>query len=106
MKAFSSNYGDFSVTLRRDGLEAIVSSNRSDIARVGLSDLWVFSRVNTADPWSSPTNFGANVNSTSEEVAASLSFDGKALYFFSNRPGGSGGFDIWVTTRTKLKKKD
>ncbi len=27
----------------------------------------------------------------------SLSFDGKALYFSSNRPGGSGGYDLYVS---------
>ncbi len=27
----------------------------------------------------------------------SLSFDGKAMYFSSNRPGGSGGYDIYVS---------
>jgi hypothetical protein len=106
VEAFSSIYGDFSVTLRRDGLEAIVSSNRSDMAKLGGSDLWVFSRVSTADSWSSPTNLGANVNSPSEEVAATLSFDRTALYFFSNRPGTLGGFDLYVSTRAKLNKPD
>lgn len=30
----------------------------------------------------------------------SLSIDGKKLYFSSNRPGGKGGYDIWVSTLT------
>ena len=64
--------------------------------------MWVLSRASTADPWSSPTNL-VDVNSPSEEVAATLSFDGTALYFFSNRPGTLGGFDLYVSTRTKLK---
>ncbi len=106
VEEFSSIYGDFSVTLRRDGLEAIVSSNRSDLPKIGASDLWVFSRASTADPWSPPTNLGIDVNSPSEEVGASLSFDGTALYFFSNRPGTLGGFDLYVSTRTKLPELD
>ena len=28
-----------------------------------------------------------------------LSSDGKSLYYHSNRPGGYGGLDIWVTTQ-------
>jgi len=40
-----------------------------------------------------------NVNTSSEELNASISADGLSLYFISNRPGGVGGRDIWVTTR-------
>ncbi len=40
-----------------------------------------------------------NVNTSSEEFNASISADGLSLYFISNRPGGMGGRDIWVTTR-------
>lgn len=106
VEEFSSIYGDFSVTLRRDGLEAIVSSNRDDLGKLGGSDLWVLSRASTTDPWSSPTNLGADVSSPSEEVAATLSFDGTALYFFSNRPGTLGGFDLYVSTRTKIQAEN
>ena len=31
-----------------------------------------------------------------------LSWDGTTLYFFSNRPGGFGGNDLWVSKRNKL----
>jgi hypothetical protein len=40
-----------------------------------------------------------NVNSSSEELNASISADGLSLYFISSRAGGFGGRDIWVTTR-------
>ncbi len=32
----------------------------------------------------------------------SISADGLSLYFASNRSGGYGGYDLWVTTRTNL----
>jgi hypothetical protein len=35
-----------------------------------------------------------------------ISFDGTALYFYSNRPGGFGAQDLYVSTRTKLKGDD
>ena len=41
-----------------------------------------------------------NVNTSSEDFNASISSDGLSLYFISSRPGGVGGRDIWVTTRT------
>ncbi len=47
-----------------------------------------------------PTNLGPNVNSTSGEVGPSISADGLTLYFISDRSGGAGGFDIWMTTRS------
>jgi hypothetical protein len=106
VEELSSYFGDFSVTIRRDGLEAIVSSNRDDLAKLGGADLWVFTRASTSDPWSGPTNLGVDVNSPAEEVAATLSFRSTELYFFSNRPGSFGGFDLYVSTRTKLRHRD
>ncbi len=45
--------------------------------------------------WSKPRALRA-LNSNFEETSPSLSGDGKLLFFSSNRPGGRGGFDIWV----------
>jgi hypothetical protein len=47
-----------------------------------------------------PVNLGPIVNSPSGEISPSLSADGLSLYFASNRPGGSGEYDLWVTTRS------
>jgi uncharacterized protein (TIGR03437 family) len=35
-----------------------------------------------------------------------LSCDGTALYFTSNRPGGVGGYDIYVATRKRLDEPE
>ena len=45
--------------------------------------------------WSGPLPMRA-LNSNFEETSPSLSGDGKFLYFASDRPGGRGGYDIWV----------
>jgi hypothetical protein len=47
--------------------------------------------------WSVPVNIGSPVNSNYWESQPSVSADGKTLYFISNRPGGYGGLDIWIT---------
>lgn len=85
---------------RRDGLEMILSSERA--GGVGDSrDLWVSSRASTLDPWSIPELL-PNINSTTLDGAPALSWDGTELYFFSARPGGAGGNDLYVSTRTKI----
>jgi hypothetical protein len=86
--------------VRRDGLEIFFDSNRPGSA--GSTDLWVATRVTTADPWSAPVNLGPAINTASAETRPSLSFDGFTLYFGSNRPGGAGSSDIYVSTRTKV----
>jgi len=48
--------------------------------------------------WSEPVLLPAPINSEHHESSASLSPDGKTLYFVSNRPGGLGGRDIWIST--------
>lgn len=50
-------------------------------------------------PWSEPVHLGPPVNSPFRELVARLSPDELSLYFGSDRPGGLGAFDIWVSRR-------
>ena len=36
-------------------------------------------------------------NTTSDDIGPAISRDGREAYFYSNRPGGSGGFDLYVS---------
>jgi len=65
----------------------------------GGDDLWVTTRPTRSDPWGSPINLGSTVNSSHHDHAPSISSDGLSLYFGSNRPGGYGDWDLYVTTR-------
>src|SRR6266550_912146 len=56
--------------------------------------------------WSEPVNLGPVVNSSSNEQNATLARDGLSLYFSSNRPGGSGPLDIWVSQRACTDPED
>jgi len=49
-----------------------------------------------------PTNLGPTVNSSAFDGYPDISADGLTLYFVSNRPGGSGGYDLWITTRPNI----
>lgn len=62
----------------------------------GSCDIY-FTRLD-GDRWGNPINMQNPVNSISWESQPSLSYDGVNIYFCSNRPGGYGGHDIWVTT--------
>jgi hypothetical protein len=50
--------------------------------------------------WSDPANLGSTINTTFNEQGPTLSNDELSLYFGSDRPGGIGGFDIWVSQRS------
>ena len=49
--------------------------------------------------WSPPVNLGPTVNTGFIDAGPALSKDGLSLYFNSDRPGGFGGNDIWVSQR-------
>jgi hypothetical protein len=94
---------------RRDGLEMIVSSTRA--GAVGGLDLWVATRACVLDTWSIPINInednankGSDVvlNTTANDAAPALSWDGQTLFFYSNRSGGFGGNDLFFSTRAKM----
>ncbi|OLB51774.1 MAG: hypothetical protein AUG74_02185 [Bacteroidetes bacterium 13_1_20CM_4_60_6] len=100
----SSPFRDTRTTIRRDGLEMILSSGRPGGS--GSEDLWVSTRASTLDPWGTPVNLGPVVNSSAFDGAPALSFDGTTLYLFSERPGGFGKRDLYVTTRERLRGPD
>lgn len=92
---------DTRTAIRRDGLEMFITSNRP--GGLGQIDLWVSTRATTLDLWSTPVNLGATVNSAADDGGPAVSADGTTLYFYSTRPGGFGGRDLYVTTRTRLE---
>jgi hypothetical protein len=95
----SSPSNDQRPAIRRDGLEIFLDSNRQ--GSLGAGDVWVSTRGSTSDSWSPPLNLTV-VNSTANEARPALSFDGSTLYWSSDRGGGFGGQDIYVSRRTRL----
>jgi hypothetical protein len=43
------------------------------------------------------------VDTSVNDSAPGISWDGQTLIFFSTRAGGHGGNDLWMSTREKLK---
>ncbi len=65
-------------------------------------DLYICYAIPTG--WSEPQNLGTNINTGYWESAPSLSPDKRVLYFSSNRPGGYGGADLYVSYRDEKGK--
>jgi outer membrane protein OmpA-like peptidoglycan-associated protein len=55
----------------------------------------LFQIAKTGDTWSKPTLINPLINSPQLESTASISPDGKTIYFASDRRGTLGGMDIW-----------
>jgi outer membrane protein OmpA-like peptidoglycan-associated protein len=49
--------------------------------------------------WTRPLELGEEINTKNSETTPFLSADGKTLYFSSDRPGGQGSQDIYMTRR-------
>ena len=67
--------------------------NRAD----GKGRCDIYSSTKENGEWTEPVNLGSPVNSSFWEAQPSISPDGKTLYFVSNRDGGHGQKDIWMS---------
>ncbi len=82
-------------TISADGRYLIFTGcERSD--GYGSCDLYI--TLKSDGKWLTPHVISEPVNSRSFESQPCLSADGRALYFVSNRKGGFGGNDIWMTS--------
>jgi outer membrane protein OmpA-like peptidoglycan-associated protein len=92
-----------SATLTPDGNYMIFAAYDWDDAGTGTTssgrtDLYSAERVR--GEWTNIQNLGPIINSSDWDSQPSLSVDGRTLYFASDRPGGMGGADIYVSRRT------
>jgi WD40-like Beta Propeller Repeat len=92
---------DFQPNVRKDGREVVFGSNRT--GTLGGDDIWTATRESISDDWLLPVHLDAPINGPAGETRPTLSWDGLTMYFDSNRPGGEGLSDNYVTTREKLR---
>jgi Tol biopolymer transport system component len=96
------NDGDsnWSHGISADGLKLYFEANRP--GNYGGVDLWVAVRETKDEPWGDPVNLGPTINSSVNDACPNISADGLELYFRSNRPGGCGEHDLWVSRRPMI----
>lgn len=65
----------------------------------GSCDLYYSRRVEDGG-WTAARSLGQQINTEADESQPSISADGRLLFFSSNRPGGMGGKDLYVSGLT------
>jgi len=80
---------------------SLISQNRDGYQ--GLN-IYFTDRISGSKNWKSPIHLN-EVNSNFNDRMPAISPDGKILVFSSDRPGGYGGFDLWISFRYNRNQK-
>jgi hypothetical protein len=102
----NSPYGEICPSISSDGLTLYFSDDWDWAARpggLGGDDIWMARRATRGAPWGTAVNVGAPINSTANDVTPTISGDGVVLVFASNRAGGYGSYDLWMSTRATIQ---
>jgi Tol biopolymer transport system component len=65
----------------------------------GTYDIFVSNLNKKGNKWLAPQKLGINVNSKDNELWAFVSCDGNTMLFSSDRAGGYGGYDIYMSEK-------
>jgi hypothetical protein len=91
-----STYIDDYPHLTSDGLSLYFTSARPQSYGLNVAE-----RASPSGPWLTVKNLGSAINVTGSWNAFPwLSTDGLRLIYQSDRPGGRGGMDLWMSTRS------
>ncbi len=93
------NVAQYFPSISKDGLSLYFTASPLHPDSLGGTDIYVCRRATVDDAWGPAQNLGPNVNTPYDEGAPFVSIDGHRLYFQSNRIGGFGGGDLYVSRR-------
>ena len=95
--SLTSEYNEGTCSVSADGHTMVFTScMRQD--GYGSCDLYITYKI--GQNWTKPKNIGRPINSSAWDSQPALSADGHTLYYVSNRKGGLGKRDIWVSHYT------
>ena len=97
----NSRLNEGTSTISADGRQLIFTSC---IGRRGYGSCDLFESWKIGEEWTKPVNLGPEINSPAWESQPSLSSDGRMLFFVSDRRGGQGNKDIYVSYKLDEKK--
>ncbi len=90
----NSQYNEGTSSISADG-RTLIFTTCEGRQSYGSCDLYI--TMKQGDDWSVPENLGPGINTRAWESQPSLSADGRELYFISDRAGGFGKRDIWMS---------
>ncbi|MBR9999958.1 MAG: OmpA family protein [Cyclobacteriaceae bacterium] len=93
-RMINTNYNEGTCTISADG-KILIFTSCLGRRNFGSCDLFITYREGI--DWTPPKNMGPEINSSSWDSQPALSADGRRLYFVSERPGGQGKRDIWMS---------
>ncbi len=94
----TDKYNEGAQSISQDGKYLFFTGcNRPD--GLGRCDIYIAQK--RGDDWAKPIDLSPPVNTSGWESQPSINYDGRTLYFVSNRKGGYGGYDIWKSTLTE-----
>lgn len=73
-----------------------------EVGEPGSRNVWRRDRLAGTSTWSKPQKQAPPINTSNHAASPFLSRDGMALIFESDRPGGSGQGDLWISTRDTI----
>lgn len=94
---FNTEADEYEPAISPDGTELFFVRGLPADKGESQADIYISQRINNR--WSKPQPLAA-INTEANELGPRLSHDGDWLYFYSDRAGGLGGYDIWASPRT------
>lgn len=90
--SLNTNGNDAAIAISPDGQTIFSFSSNNDLGDLYQSNL-------IGNDWTKPSKLNKNVNTEAWEGSCSMTADGRYLFFASERKGGLGGRDIYVSEK-------
>ena len=98
VQALNTSWNELPGDISRDGLSLYFFRNNP----ITGNDVYVVHRPDLEADWGTPVKLPNTINTSANDHAPFVSADGLSLYFASERPGGVGGCDLYVSRRMNV----